>query len=73
MNFLCVCACEAAGGWRMKSDSNTAADAVILQRSNKTTLFTSYLYYIILAIQYSEVLICVKVFLMVFLMLQDML
>lgn len=57
----------------MKSDSNTAADAVILQRSNKTTLFTSYLYYIILAIQYSEVLICVKVFLMVFLMLQDML
>lgn len=46
MNFLCVCACEAAGGWRMKSDSNTAADAVILQRSNKQLYL--HLIYIIL-------------------------
>lgn len=33
--------CEDDG---MKSDSNTATNAVTLQRSNKITLFTSYLY-----------------------------
>lgn len=30
------------GGW--DQESNTATDAVRLQRSNKITLFTSYLY-----------------------------